>query len=166
MCLILAPEAQFPGHFGPQIDNNSSHFIKHFPLVSHHSCFTCLLGVLLWSFQLCAPKALFLGLELRLQRSLLCHHGSCIERVTYYTIRSSNENVFCVSVPLWEESTRQRWIPFEKGRLYGPLMFLCCLYELSVEQTVCWPVIRDDITVIWHRCNVYEFVCICTTITK
>ena len=100
----------------PLIDLNSGHFIKHFPMVSHHSRFTCLLGVLLCASQLCAPKALFLGLELRLQRSLLCHQASCIERVTYYIIRSSNENAFCVTVSLWEESTRQRWIPFTEGR--------------------------------------------------
>ena len=104
------------GHFGPQIDNNSGHFIKYFPMVSHHSRFTCLLGVLLCVFQLCAPKALFRGLELRLQWSLLCHQASCTERVTYYIITSSNENVFCVTVPLWEESTGHRWIPFTKGR--------------------------------------------------
>ena len=115
VCWILAPEAQFPGHFGRQIDHNSGNFIKYFPIVSHHSRLTCLLGVLLCVFQLCAPKALFLGLELRLQRSLLCHQASCIQRVTYYIITSSNENVFCVAVPLWEESTRHRWIPFTKG---------------------------------------------------
>ena len=167
MCGEYGP--QWPNFWvilGPQIDHNSGHFIKHFPMVSHHSCFTCLLVVLLCAFQLCAPKAIFLGLELRLHRSLLCHQASCIERVTYYIITSSNENVFCVTVPLWEESTRQRWIPFTKGRQYGPLIFLWCLSELSVEQTVCWPVIRDDITVIWHRCNVYQFVCICASITK
>ena len=45
-------------------------------MVSYHSRFTCLLGVLLCAFQLCAPMALFLGLELRLQRSLLCHQAS------------------------------------------------------------------------------------------
>ena len=58
--------------WAPQIDHNSGHFIKYFPMVSHHSRFLCLLlGVLLCVFQLCAPKALFLGLELSLQRSLL-----------------------------------------------------------------------------------------------
>ena len=117
MCGEYGP--QWPNFWvilGPQIDHNSGNFIKHFPMVSHHSRFTCLLGVLLCAFQLCAPKALFLGLELRLHRSLLCHQASCIERVTYYIITSSNENVFCVTVPMWEESTRQRWIPFTKGR--------------------------------------------------
>ena len=106
---------------------------------------------------------LFLGLELRLQRSFLRYQTSCIERVTYYIIMSSNENVFCVTVPLWKESTRHRWIPFTKGRWYGPLMFLCCLSELNVEQTVDWPVIRDDMTDI---AVMYEFVCICASITK
>ena len=108
------------GPGGPQIDHNSSHnlshFLKHFPLVSHYSCCTCLLGVLLCLFQLCAPKALFLGLELRLQRSLLGHHASGIGRVIDYIITSSNENVICVTVSVWEESTRHRWIPFTKGR--------------------------------------------------
>ena len=118
---------------GPQIDHNSGNFIKHFPMVSHHSRFICLLGVLLCAFQLCAPKDLFLGLELRLQRSLLCHQASCIEKVTYYIITSSNENVFCITVPLWEESTRQRWIPLTKGRQYGPLMFL-----VLFVWTKCW----------------------------
>ena len=116
VCWILAPEAQFPVILGPQIDHNSSHFVKYFPLVSHNSRFTCLLGVLLCVFQLCAPKPQLLGLELKLQRSLLCHQASCIDRVTYYIITSSTENVFCVTVPLWEESNRHRWIPFRKGR--------------------------------------------------
>ena len=42
-------------------------------------------------------------------------------------------------------------------------MFLCCLSELTVEQTLDWPVIRDGMTVIWHRLNVCEFVCICVS---
>ena len=56
LCWILAPEAQFPGHFGRQIDHNSGLFIKYFPMDSHHSRFTCLFGVLLCIFQLCAPN--------------------------------------------------------------------------------------------------------------
>ena len=76
---------------------------------------------------------------------------------------SSNEDVFCVTVPLWEESTRHRWIPCTKGRLYGPLMFLCFLSKPNVEQTVDWPVIRDNMTDI---AVMYEFVCICASITK
>ena len=53
---------------GPKIDHNSGlqSYSQIFPLLSHHS-FTCLLGVLLGVFQWCAPKALFQGLELRLQ---------------------------------------------------------------------------------------------------
>ena len=53
------------------------HFLKYFPLAAHHSCFTCFLGVLLYVFQWCAPKALFLGRELRLQQSLLGRQASC-----------------------------------------------------------------------------------------
>ena len=45
-------------------------FLKNFTLVSHNSCFTCSLGVCLCVFQLCAPKAIFLSLELMLQQSL------------------------------------------------------------------------------------------------
>ena len=43
-------------------------------------------------------------------------------------------------------------------------MFLCCLSELNVEQTVDWPVIRDEMTDI---AVMYEFECICAAfITK
>ena len=98
--LNIGPRGPISGSFwAPKIDHNSSHFIRYFPMVSHHSRFTCLLGVRLCVFQLCAPKALFMGLESMLQQSLLCHQASCIERVTYYIITSSNENVFCVTVP-------------------------------------------------------------------
>ena len=47
-------------------------------LISHHSCFTCLLGVLLCICQWFAPNAIFVGLQLRLLRSLLCHQVSSL----------------------------------------------------------------------------------------
>ena len=53
------------------------HFLKHFRLVLHHSSLTCSLGVRLGAFQWCAPEALFLGLELRLQRSFLGRQAFC-----------------------------------------------------------------------------------------
>ena len=53
--------------------------------------------------------------------------------------------------------------PSQRDVYCGPLMFLCCLSELNVEQTVDWPVIRDDMTDI---AVMYEFVCICASITK
>ena len=59
MCWILAPEAQFPGHFGRQIDHNSGNFIKYFLIVSHHTRFTCLLGVLYVYFNY-VPQRLYL----------------------------------------------------------------------------------------------------------
>ena len=36
-------------------------------------------------------------------------------------------------------------------------MFFCCYSEQTVEQTLDWPVIRDAMTVMWHRSNVYLF---------
>ena len=74
--LMLASKAQFLGHFGLleqikiQVFVISPEFLQNFPLVSHNSCFTCSLGVCLCVFQSCAPKAIFLGLELMLQQSL------------------------------------------------------------------------------------------------
>ena len=38
------------------------------------------------------------------------------EREIDYSTTSPHANVFCVTVLLWEESTRYRWIPFTKGR--------------------------------------------------
>ena len=70
VCWILASEAQFLGHVGPQIDHKSNHFLKYFPLVAHHSCFTCLFGILC-VLQCCAQKDLFWGLKFKWQWNLL-----------------------------------------------------------------------------------------------
>ena len=51
-------DALFPGHFVPQnIIKVFSHVLKCFPLVSHHSYFTCLLEVCLNVFQSAFPLA-------------------------------------------------------------------------------------------------------------
>ena len=142
-----------------------SHFLKYFPLVSHHSCFTCVLVVLSCVVEWCAPKALFLGLELKFQWCLLEHQASCLATVTDYIKRHQMKTYFAL-LSYWSlVGGINRWIPFTKGRYYGLLIFLCCLSELNV-QTHDWPVIRDSITVTWHRRNIYQFVCICASITK
>ena len=65
-----------------------SQFPKYFPLASHHSCPTCLCGVL-FVFQWCVPKAVFLGLRLRLQQSLLGHQASCFQMFLRYILEIS-----------------------------------------------------------------------------
>ena len=35
-------------------------------------------------------------------------------RYKYYIMTSSNGNIFCVTAPLWGESTGHRWIPSQR----------------------------------------------------
>ena len=44
-------------------------------------------------------------------------------------------------------------IPLTKVQKRGHSMFLCCHSKQTGKQTLDWPVIRDDVTVIWHRLN-------------
>ena len=46
------------------------------------------------------------------------------------------------------------------------LWCFCVVCLNYVEQTLDWPVIRDGMTVIWYRRNLYDFVCVCASITK
>ena len=69
------------GHLGPQNKKYSSLYSVIFTSKKISTGFTSvsvymLIGVLLGVFELYAPKALFLGLELRLQQSLLGRQAS------------------------------------------------------------------------------------------
>ena len=58
---------------------------------------------------------------------------------------SSNGHIFCVTGPLWGESTGHRWIPLTKA---NDAELWCCLWsapEQTVEQTIETPVIWDAI---------------------
>ena len=67
-----------------------------------------------------------------------------------YIMTSWHGNTFCITGPLWRESTGQQWVPFKKGLQCGPLVF-----SLAVEQTVELPVIWDTMALLWRHCNVY-----------
>ena len=66
--------------------------------------------------------------------------------------RHQTEEFSALPFPSVKESTGLWWISHTKGQSRGPLMFLCCQSEQTVKQTLDWPVIWDEMTVIWrHR---------------
>ena len=65
-----------------------------------------------------------------------------------YMMMSSNENIFCITVPLWGESTNHWWIPLTKASDTELWLFLWSAPEKMVEQTIKTPVIWDAITLI------------------
>ena len=61
---------------------------------------------------------------------------------------SSNGNIFCVTGPLWGESTGHRWIPLTKASDVQLWCFLWSAPEQTIEQTIKTPVIWDAIMLI------------------
>ena len=61
---------------------------------------------------------------------------------------SSNGNIFCVTGPLWGESTGHRWIPPTKASDAELWYFLWSAPEQKMEQTIETPVIWDAIAFI------------------
>ena len=94
--------------------------------------------------------------------NLLCHQRRqswhhCKSRISIspytntcsqYIMTSSNENIFRVTDPLWEEPTGHRWIPFTKVSATELSCFLWPTPEQTIDQTIEKPVIWDAIAVI------------------
>ena len=80
VCCILASEAQFLGHFGPQNRSwfRSSVIFSNIFNWFHIIIFYMLLGGTFICISMTCKKALFLGLELRLQQSSLGRRASCL----------------------------------------------------------------------------------------
>ena len=166
MCWILAPEAQFPGHFGPP---NRSYFRSLCQTFSNgftsFSFYMLIRGTSMCISIMCPKGSISeprvkVAAELVMPSGLLYRKGDLLH---YNVIKWKHILRYCPLVGGIHPSTVDS---LQKGTVIRTLYVSVCLSELSVEQTVCWPVIPDDITVIWHRCNVYEFVCICASITK
>ena len=68
--------------------------------------------------------------------------------INKYMMTSSNENIFCVTGPVWGESTGQRWIPFTMASDAELWCFLWSTPDQTVEQTLETPVIWDAIALI------------------
>ena len=73
----------------------------------------------------------------------------------HYTSSKGNISVLLVlcagNPPVTGEFLSQR------GYQRGPLMFLCCYSEQTMEQTFDWQGIRDAMMVIWHRRNIKKY---------
>ena len=61
---------------------------------------------------------------------------------------SSNGNIFCVTGPLWGESTGHRWIPLTKASDMELSCFLWSASEQKADQSIEMPVIWDAIALI------------------
>ena len=61
---------------------------------------------------------------------------------------SSNENIFCVTGPLWCEFTGHRWIPLTKASDAELWCFLWSVPEQTVEQ-----IIKMPSRSLWRHCN-------------
>ena len=55
---------------------------------------------------------------------------------------SWNGNIFCVTVPLWGESTGQWWIPLTKAS-DAELWFFFCAWKITSDQSIEMPVISN-----------------------
>ena len=76
----------------------------------------------------------------------------------YDMMTSPNGNIFCVTGPLWGESTGHRWIPLTKASDSELWCFLRSAPAQTVEQTIEAAVIWDAIALIvtplyWFICN-------------
>ena len=60
-----------------------------------------------------------------------------------YIMMSSNGNIFCVTGPLWGETTSDWWIPLTKAIDAEHWCFLWSALEQTVEQTIETLVIWD-----------------------
>ena len=69
---------------------------------------------------------------------------------------SSQGNAYCVTSPLWGESTGHWWIPLTKANRKELWCFLWCMPKETVEQTVELLVIWDAMSVMWCHCNAYS----------
>ena len=65
-------------------------------------------------------------------------------------------NDYHITVPLWGESTGDRWIPFIKAGNVDLWWFLCCQPEQAFEQSVDLSMIWDAMTPMWRHCNVCD----------
>ena len=68
----------------------------------------------------------------------------------------SHGSTFCITDPLWGESTGEWWIPFSKTNTIRLWCFLLCWPEQFVEQTVKLLVICDVVSLTWFTwflCN-------------
>ena len=66
---------------------------------------------------------------------------------------SRHEKTFRITGPLWEEFTGHLLFPLTGGQSCNALVFLLPLASKSVEQTVEFLVIWDDLAFIKHHSN-------------
>ena len=72
----------------------------------------------------------------------------------YQSMRASSySSAFCVTGPLWADSTRDQWIFLTNDRGVEFWCYLWSMPEQKVEQTVEMPVIWDNMEVMWRHCN-------------
>ena len=65
-----------------------------------------------------------------------------------HMMKSSKGSIFCVTGPLWGESTGHRWFPLTKASDAELCCFLRSAPEQKVEQTIETPVLWDAIVLI------------------
>ena len=79
------------------------------------------------------------------------------ENLESHNMMSSNVNIFCVTGPLWGESTSHQWIPFIKASC---MELFWSVLEQTVEQTMETLVIWDAIMLIMMSLQlICWFVC-------
>ena len=77
-----------------------------------------------------------------------------LKTVLCVMMMSSNGNIFCVTSPLWGQSTSHRWIPLTKASDAQLWCFLWSVPEQTIDQTIKMPVIWDAIALNMIHCNV------------
>ena len=97
----------------------------------------------LWLPRLCPSKKMRLNMSSVWWRKVCLGPNVLIDDARYACCEkwgkcrtSSTGNLFRVTVPLWGESTGQRWIPLAKGQLCGIWCFLWCSYKQTISRVV------------------------------
>ena len=169
MCWILAPEAQFPGHFGCQIDLNSGNFIKYFPIVSNHTRFTCLLGGTSMCISIMCPKGSISGPRVKVAAELVMPSGLLYTKsdlLHYNIIKWKRILRYC---PLVGGIHLSPVDSLHKGTVIRTLdVSVMFVWTINVKQTVCWPVIRSFETT-WRSSDMavlYMTLCVFVLLLK
>ena len=76
--------------------------------------------------------------------------------VSYSMMTSWHGYPFCITDPLWGESTSHQWIPLTKGQLHRALMFSSMLVcsPLNKQLTCQWSEMSHVTLVMWCHCNI------------